>query len=566
MSEEMRNPYEKDDGFPCEVMIPPAWCLVISILFFIAISIPPIWRSLNEFYKPAEERWIPIMEIANTDSVEAANVLNEKRRLSSVVTRTKPSFRDHLQAFEAGVKQADFRLASRKVDQARQLLWLRDGNRRVYLGRNGWLYYQPEIDGLTGYGPLRPEPDSVTKDPDRAEWNQPAEVVLHFAEQLKERGIQLTLVPVPTKPMIHPEGITAHLGTFIHPDYEKMLDQFREAEIEVVDLVPVLSEDLLLPAFLQQDTHWTVEAMQLAADRVAKSLQGSVPPGPLKVGMESVVRRSKGDLVKMMGLPDSVDIFDREAQRLNRVIDTSTGKVLTSDPDSPVVVIGDSFVNIYEDPSIGFEAEEGDTSPIGAGFASHLAANLKTPVHVIAINGEGATGVRRAFAALPDNRVKAKKQVVWVLSARDLLFSETTGLRAGVYWRDVEFNPEVEKDSAPDATAGELVVSAVLKEKSGIQNPAQTPYADAVYSGIFEIKSVDLGVYDGEELCVFLWAFRDRKMKPTSTFEPGKTYRLRIAPIESLPEVKTRTRLDDFFRIDLTPMFATEAEEVTSPQ
>ncbi len=363
MSEKMRNPYESEEGLKSEVTLSQRWCIITSLLFFIAISVPPLWRTANEFSKPASERWIPIVEIANTDSVEAANVLREKRKLSSGIERTEPSIRDHLQAFERGVKDADFRNASRRVDQARQLLWLRDGNRKVHLGSEGWLYYQPELDALTGYGPLRPEPDSVIKNPDRAQWNPARAVVLKFAEQLKERGIRLTLVPVPTKPMIQPEGVTGKDGEFLHPDYGKLLGQFRESGIEVIDLIPTFREmKNREPVFLRQDTHWTSPAMKVAATFVAKSVSLEGLSKSLETKVDSVPRESKGDLVEMLGLSKSVDYFDPEPQTLNRILDRKTGKPVASDSNSPLVVIGDSFVNIYEDPSIGFgDGESKDT-------------------------------------------------------------------------------------------------------------------------------------------------------------------------------------------------------------
>ena len=50
---------------------------------------------------------------------------------------------------------------------------LREGNRKTVIGNDGWLFFKPAIDGLTGYGPLKSEPDTVAKDPRREPWSGP---------------------------------------------------------------------------------------------------------------------------------------------------------------------------------------------------------------------------------------------------------------------------------------------------------------------------------------------------------------------------------------------------------
>ena len=80
---------------------------------------------------------------------------------------------------------------------------LREGNRKTYIGSDGWLYLQAALDSLTGYGPLEPEPDSVAKDPNREPWRSPLDAITKFAAQLDELGVELVLVPIPVKPMIY---------------------------------------------------------------------------------------------------------------------------------------------------------------------------------------------------------------------------------------------------------------------------------------------------------------------------------------------------------------------------
>src|SRR5690606_16531601 len=145
----------------------------------------------------------------------------------------------------------------------------------------------------------------------------------------------------------------------------------------------------------------------------------------------------------------------------------------------------------------GFAAE-GEES-IGAGFASHFTLALGKPAHTIAINGGGASAVREAFAALPPARIAAVKTVVWVLSARDLLLPELPARRAGIEWRRVAFRTDGTAGSETERGVAGLVTT--LREASPIGDPAQTPYADAIFSTLFEVDG-------GGERIVFFWAFR----------------------------------------------------------
>ena len=373
-------------------------------------------------------------------------------------------------------------------------------------------------------------------------------VVKAFADALSSRGIRLILVPVPTKPMVCREGLGLSAGADPPAVFTQVMEDLTAAGIEVVDLFPLLRE---LPAeadrFLKQDTHWTPAAMsgtaRLLADRIAAAgVERGVERGALVTRIETIARESRGDLVGMLGVK-----MDSEPVTLQRVVKETDGTLFVSDPASPVVVLGDSFVNIFEDPSLGFAAGEKDS--IGAGFSSHLAAALARPVHTIAINGGGASAVREAFAALPGEVIAKKKIVVWLLSSRDHLLAEIPARRAGIEWREVTL-PEATDSPAPVLPSADVVeITGTLREKSFIEDPAQTPYSSAIYSTLF-------GCDDGQERIVFFWAFRDRKPDPGAALEPGRRYRLRFVPLEGHAEAGRATRLDDFFRPELEPVFA----------
>jgi len=106
-----------------------------------------------------------------------------------------------------------------------------------------------------------------------------------------------------------------------------------------------------------------------------------------------------------------------------------------------VLVLGDSFCRIYqypEPPSLGElpaaagRREETGTKrllPGSAGFVSHLALALQSPVDAIVSDGGASTEVRRRLSTNPEI-LEGKKVVVWEFVERDIALG-----RAG--WEDV---------------------------------------------------------------------------------------------------------------------------------
>lgn len=90
------------------------------------------------------------------------------------------------------------RALRRGIPPPEQILtdFLKKGNGRVMIGRDGCLFHRPGIEALTGYGPTTPEPHSVSRDPALLDGAAPLEPVKHFAAQFQERGVALWLVPV----------------------------------------------------------------------------------------------------------------------------------------------------------------------------------------------------------------------------------------------------------------------------------------------------------------------------------------------------------------------------------
>jgi hypothetical protein len=462
-------------------------------------------------------------------------------------TKAAPNLKARLEGWGEGAKTLPLLESWRRADQGRLTATLGAGNQRVFAGREGWLYYRPDLEAIFGKGPFHIEPPSVARERHERPWQPPLARVEDFAAQLAARGIRLVLVPVPTKPMACREGLGLGGEVAAPPGWPALARALSEAGIEFVDLLPSFAElDGDEARYLRQDTHWTPTAMEAAAKAVAARIDPGAGSGDYPA--ETLERASRGDLVGMLDLGELAGaLFQPERASLRRPA------APPGDPaEAELVLLGDSFVNVFEDPGLGFGVE-GEES-IGAGFAAHLAAALGKPIRTLAINGGGASAVREAFAALPPERFARVKSVVWVLSARDVLLPELPARRAGIDWREVVLPDPGAASSAAASEPREIL--ATLREVSAIEDPQLTPYAEAICSALFETEG-------GEEVYAFLWAFRERRLDAAAALEMGQRYRLRLVPLDrAAPSAQRATRLDDLFRADLKPWFAERAEVV----
>ena len=84
------------------------------------------------------------------------------------------------------------------------------------------------------------------------------------------------------------------------------------------------------------------------------------------------------------------------------------GTLYEDDPDSPVVLLGDSFTGVYE----LMDCEH-------AGVSAHLAKELGTPIDLVMSYG-GGPNVRAKLLRRGEAALGTKKVVIWMMTARDL--------------------------------------------------------------------------------------------------------------------------------------------------
>lgn len=328
---------------------------------------------------------------------------------------------ERISAFEEDLKKNSV-LTQALLSPAQEVLTgkLGVGNEKAYLGMPGWLFYRPDVDYLTADGFLNPYVLRSRRHASAEVQPDPVKAIVDFKEQLAARGITLIVMPMPTKPMIHPEMLVGpkELGIKLqNPSYEAFKSALASNKVELYD-----PTDLLLSRaqrgekqYLETDTHWTPEAMAAVAkdlsDRIQK--EGLLPAGTTNYGTKEIPISALGDIAEMLKLPADQKIYNKQTVNTEQVLNPD-GTPWQFDRAGDVLVLGDSFFNIFSSNTLNWG--------VSSGFAEHLSQDLQRPIDRIAINSGGSFATRRALAAdmYQNDRLAGKKVVIYEFSMRDL--------------------------------------------------------------------------------------------------------------------------------------------------
>jgi hypothetical protein len=170
--------------------------------------------------------------------------------------------------------------------------------------------------------------------------------------------------------------------------------------------------------YLAQDTHWSPGGARLAAGAVARRVLdgGPIHPGDRTYRERSVTVRQYGDLVEMLHVPQLERALEPESIACLQVVRADSGTPYQDEPESEILILGDSFLRMYE-----------KDEPGAAGFIAHLARQLGQPLASIVNDGGGSTLVRQALSYRP-MLVRNKKLVLWEFAERDIRYG-TQGWR-----------------------------------------------------------------------------------------------------------------------------------------
>ena len=293
--------------------------------------------------------------------------------------------------------------------QYAQFAWLRDGGDKALVGRDGWLFYGPGVHYLTER-PIRHEATSTAADAVAG--------IVDLRDQLAARGIRLLVMPVPNKESVYPERLTRRAAgtSSVCPETRQLLARLKTADVEVLDLFGLFAGSKTGSAtpsealYLAQDSHWSPAGVDLAARAVAQRVLqlGWIKRGSVSYQLQPSPTRRVGDILRMLQVPQLESEALAEVAPCSRVLRAESGEPYEDDVSSEILVLGDSFLRIYQtdDPGAG-------------GFIAHLASELGQPVTSIVNDGGASTLVRQELNRRP-NYLANKKVVVWEFVERDI--------------------------------------------------------------------------------------------------------------------------------------------------
>jgi alginate O-acetyltransferase complex protein AlgJ len=224
-----------------------------------------------------------------------------------------------------------------------------------------------------------------------------------------------------------------------------------------------------------------------------------------------------GDIAVMMRLPAGQRLYGGQAVTVRPVV---RGEMQwRPERDADVLLLGDSFCNIYSAGGMGWGE--------AAGLAEQLSAELGRPLDLIVRNDAGAFATREMLnqeLAQGRDRLAGKKLVIWEFAGRELACGD---------WR-VKSTPmtlgQARASRYLQVAPGEsLLASGTVQEISAAPRPGTVTYRDHVV----QAHLTDLADAAGQPLAataalVALYSMRDQVWTAAARYRPGQRITLRL--------------------------------------
>jgi hypothetical protein len=343
--------------------------------------------------------------------IQTVSELRDGERPRALDVFRQPPTARNLHEYEEGLEETSL-VVKRLRPRMQYLQWrfLADAGEKAVVGRHGWLFYRPSVNYMIERRTGAPESDSA----------DPLPAIRSFRDQLQARGIHLLVVPVPNKESVYPEMLARRAegaGVVVCEPTRRLLNQLEHSGIEYLDLFEVFrrarreeSRSDPRPLYRAQDSHWSPEGARMAAAAVARRVLGggAIDRGDRGYVERPVTVRRHGDLVEMLQVPQIERALEPENLECRQVVRSDTGTPYRDAPESQVLILGDSFLRIYE-----------YDEPTAAGFIAHLARELRQPLTSIVNDGGASTVVRRQLARRP-TLLMNKRLVIWEFAEREI--------------------------------------------------------------------------------------------------------------------------------------------------
>lgn len=517
----------------------PGACALLVTLFLLTLAAVPVLQFVSEFQNARPGSSLPMFDVFKV--LPSWTKIRNVRSLAEL-WELLPRANEIKSAEKAMENESVVSLWLRPRLQAILTEDLHAGSEQVYPGHDGWLFYRPDVDYITGppfleATQLKQRGKTPGVEPD------PINAIVDFRNQLAARGIDLIVMPVPVKACVDSEMMVGNASQKKLLQNESFDDFKALAErrgVQVFDPAPLLMERKAkeggAPLYLATDTHWRPETMEWVARQLAGRLgsRGPLQGEGLRVAEKEI--SAYGDILTMLKLPAGDNFYHPQKVAIQQVL---IGNALWhSNSEARVLLLGDSFCNIYSLEPMGW----GES----AGFGEHLSRALGgQPIDCILRNSDGSFATREILShelARGRDRLAGKKVVVWEFAVRELSFGnwKLLDMKTGHAQPTHFLSPKPNE---------ETVVSGTVQAVSPVPLAGSVPYKDHIFTvHLVDVTGPPNAENESLQALVCLWSMRDNQWTPAARLRPGDriTARLRAwADVAAQYEKINRSEIDD---------------------
>ncbi|MBR4749857.1 MAG: hypothetical protein IK083_09860 [Abditibacteriota bacterium] len=347
---------EQARGYLEHTRISPAAARITVAVFLLMLFAPPAFQVCREYADKGRVAEAGVLKLLPDRSrLKQVRGLRDAGRLFA-----SP---EEIKAFETRVEEGQYlSRALRPAVQYVLTVGLDTGNEKALTGRKGELFYSEELRAL------------MTGDSARGE--AAAGEILRLRRYLASRGVELIVMPVPNKLYVYPERFAGAWGKGTEdPSLEGLLRALEKEGCRVCDLSELFRQRRDRDLYLKCDTHWTPYGLSLAAESLAR-ITGTFGRAP---ETRELIASNRGDIFDMLQLPDMQKKYAEETVTLLSPVGEPA--------DSRILLLGDSYSNIYSDGSLKWGRD--------AGLAERLRCLTGSGVDKLALNAGGASASRR---------------------------------------------------------------------------------------------------------------------------------------------------------------------------
>jgi hypothetical protein len=237
--------------------------------------------------------------------------------------------------------------------------------------------------------------------------------IVEVSRWLKAKNIDLVVAPTPRMAEVYGDLLAegAPPEKIIAPHYRRFLLNLLEADVEVVDLLPVFLKsraDNLEPLYLPADGHWSDHAQRLAAAEIGRRLKRyefvKTALARKRLFTSTPARANvPGSIYDLLTPPQREEVKDAVAAMPITHVKTIAGKPFEEPAASPVLVIGDSFTHFFQ---MGIMK--------GSGVDALLAQEINVPVSNISMGGATLQPIKELLRN--PSMLEGRRVVVWVFN------------------------------------------------------------------------------------------------------------------------------------------------------